>query len=63
MRSADVEGRSEERGVCMEDFELQFNTAWYDFLSETRYQQQTLQGDILEIAIATNRYRFPADVR
>ncbi|MBD59202.1 MAG: hypothetical protein CL808_03655 [Citromicrobium sp.] len=24
---------------------------------------QTLQGDILEIAIATNRYRFPADVR
>ncbi|HCV17913.1 MAG TPA: outer membrane protein assembly factor BamA, partial [Alteromonas sp.] len=30
----------------LEDFELQFNTAWYDFLSETRYQQQTLQGDM-----------------
>ena len=26
MRSADVEGRSEERGVCMEDFELQYRT-------------------------------------
>ncbi len=30
----------------LEDFELQYNTAWYDFLSETRYQQQTLQGDM-----------------
>ena len=26
--------------------ELQFDTPWWDFLSETRYQQQTLQGDM-----------------
>lgn len=30
----------------MEAFELQFDTPWWDFLSETRYQQQTLQGDM-----------------
>lgn len=30
----------------MENMELQFDTAWWDFLSETRYQQQTLQGDM-----------------
>ena len=30
----------------MEDLELQFDTPWWDFLSETRYQQQTLQGDM-----------------
>ena len=26
--------------------ELQFDAPWWDFLSETRYQQQTLQGDM-----------------
>ncbi|AXR05678.1 outer membrane protein assembly factor BamA [Salinimonas sediminis] len=30
----------------MEDLELQYDTPWWDFLSETRYQQQTLQGDM-----------------
>jgi outer membrane protein insertion porin family len=30
----------------LDGFELQYDTAWYDFLSETRYQQQTLQGDM-----------------
>ena len=30
----------------MEAFELQYDTPWWDFLSETRYQQQTLQGDM-----------------
>ena len=30
----------------MEDMELQYDTPWWDFLSETRYQQQTLQGDM-----------------
>ena len=30
----------------MKDLELQFDTPWWDFLSETRYQQQTLQGDM-----------------
>lgn len=30
----------------MEDLELQFDAPWWDFLSETRYQQQTLQGDM-----------------
>lgn len=30
----------------MENLELQFDTPWWDFLSETRYQQQTLQGDM-----------------
>ncbi|MBU2977870.1 outer membrane protein assembly factor BamA [Alteromonas sp. C1M14] len=30
----------------MDDIELQFDTPWWDFLSETRYQQQTLQGDM-----------------
>ncbi len=30
----------------MEGMELQFDTPWWDFLSETRYQQQTLQGDM-----------------
>ncbi|WP_100655881.1 outer membrane protein assembly factor BamA [Alteromonas flava] len=29
-----------------EQMELQFNTPWWDFLSETRYQQQTLSGDM-----------------
>ncbi|MCW8107550.1 outer membrane protein assembly factor BamA [Alteromonas ponticola] len=29
-----------------ENWELQFDTPWWDFLSETRYQQQTLQGDM-----------------
>ncbi|WP_100642197.1 outer membrane protein assembly factor BamA [Alteromonas facilis] len=29
-----------------EQMELQFNAPWWDFLSETRYQQQTLSGDI-----------------
>lgn len=32
--------------VLLEDFELKYDTAWWDFLSETRYQQQTLQGDM-----------------
>lgn len=27
-------------------FELEFETPWWDFLSETRYQKQTLEGDI-----------------
>ncbi|UAA39713.1 outer membrane protein assembly factor BamA [Paraneptunicella aestuarii] len=27
-------------------FELDFDTPWWDFLSETRYQKQTLEGDI-----------------
>ncbi|RDV24406.1 outer membrane protein assembly factor BamA [Alteromonas aestuariivivens] len=30
----------------LEGLELQFDTPWWDFLSETRYQQQTLQGDM-----------------
>lgn len=30
----------------LNEFELQFDTPWWDFLSETRYQQQTLQGDM-----------------
>ncbi len=30
----------------LSDWELQFDTPWWDFLSETRYQQQTLQGDM-----------------
>lgn len=30
----------------MKDLELQYDTPWWDFLSETRYQQQTLQGDM-----------------
>ena len=29
-----------------ETMELQFDAPWWDFLSETRYQQQTLSGDI-----------------
>ena len=32
-----------------ETMELQFGTPWWDFLSETRYQQQTLSGDIESI--------------
>ncbi|GGW73206.1 outer membrane protein assembly factor BamA [Alteromonas halophila] len=28
------------------NFELQYDTPWWDFLSETRYQRQTLQGDM-----------------
>lgn len=32
--------------LLMENFELQFDKPWWDFLSETRYQQQTLQGDM-----------------
>ena len=27
-------------------FELEFDTPWWDFLSETRYQKQTLEGDV-----------------
>ena len=27
-------------------FELEFDTPWWDFLSETRYQKQALEGDI-----------------
>ncbi|MFC3093152.1 outer membrane protein assembly factor BamA [Alteromonas sediminis] len=30
----------------MDQFELQYDTPWWDFLSETRYQQQTLNGDM-----------------
>ena len=30
----------------MEQFELQYDQAWWDFFSETRYQQQTLNGDM-----------------
>ncbi|MCW8091662.1 outer membrane protein assembly factor BamA [Alteromonas sp. ASW11-130] len=30
----------------LDNWELQFDTPWWDFLSETRYQQQTLQGDM-----------------
>lgn len=29
-----------------EQMELQFDTPWWDFMSETRYQQQTLSGDM-----------------
>jgi outer membrane protein insertion porin family len=29
--------------------ELKFNTPWWDFMSETRYQQQTLSGDMENI--------------
>ncbi|MCF2950152.1 outer membrane protein assembly factor BamA [Paraglaciecola aquimarina] len=30
----------------LEQVELQFDTPWWDFLSETRYQKQTLTGDM-----------------
>lgn len=30
----------------LSQFELQFDKPWWDFLSETRYQQQTLNGDM-----------------
>ncbi len=30
----------------LELFELKFDTPWWDFLSETRYQKQTLTGDM-----------------
>ncbi|MEP0175071.1 MAG: outer membrane protein assembly factor BamA [Paraglaciecola sp.] len=30
----------------LDPIELKFNTAWWDFLSETRYQKQTLTGDM-----------------
>jgi outer membrane protein insertion porin family len=30
----------------LEQIELQFGTPWWDFLSETRYQKQTLTGDM-----------------
>lgn len=30
----------------MKGFELNFDTPWWDFLSETRYQKQTLEGDM-----------------
>ncbi|MEP0355708.1 outer membrane protein assembly factor BamA [Paraglaciecola sp.] len=30
----------------LEPIELKFDTAWWDFLSETRYQKQTLTGDM-----------------
>ncbi len=29
-----------------QQMELKFNTPWWDFLSETRYQKQTLSGDL-----------------
>ncbi len=29
-----------------EEFELNFDTPWWDFLAETRYQKQTLEGDM-----------------
>ncbi len=32
-----------------EQMELQFDTPWWDFMSETRYQQQTLTGDMENI--------------
>ncbi|MBT0585006.1 outer membrane protein assembly factor BamA [Alteromonas oceanisediminis] len=32
--------------LLFDQMELQFNTPWWDFMSETRYQQQTLSGDI-----------------
>lgn len=32
--------------TLLSQLELQFDRPWYDFLSETRYQQQTLQGDL-----------------
>ncbi len=30
----------------LETFELNFDAPWWDFMSETRYQKQTLEGDI-----------------
>lgn len=30
----------------LKTFELEFDTPWWDFLSETRYQKQTLEGDV-----------------
>lgn len=30
----------------LEDFELGFDAAWWDLLAETRYQKQTLEGDM-----------------
>ncbi|MBL4631454.1 MAG: outer membrane protein assembly factor BamA [Paraglaciecola sp.] len=32
--------------LLLEQIELQFDTPWWDFLSETRYQKQTLTGDM-----------------
>lgn len=30
----------------LQEFELGFDAAWWDFLAETRYQKQTLEGDM-----------------
>ncbi len=38
----------------LEQIELQFDTPWWDFLSETRYQKQTLTGDMETI---TSHYK------
>lgn len=38
----------------LEQVELKFDTPWWDFLSETRYQKQTLTGDMETI---TNYYK------
>lgn len=38
----------------IEKIELQFDTPWWDFLSETRYQKQTLTGDMETI---TSHYK------
>jgi outer membrane protein insertion porin family len=35
-----------EDDVLYKQMELQFDAPWWDFLSETRYQQQTLSGDM-----------------
>lgn len=32
--------------LLLEQMELKFDTPWWDFLSETRYQKQTLSGDM-----------------
>ncbi|MFW8590282.1 outer membrane protein assembly factor BamA [Glaciecola sp. 2405UD65-10] len=35
-----------EDDLLFDQMELQFNAPWWDFMSETRYQQQTLAGDM-----------------
>lgn len=38
-----------EDDELFKQMELRFNTPWWDFMSETRYQQQTLSGDMENI--------------
>ena len=35
-----------EDDELLQQMDLKFNTPWWDFMSETRYQQQTLSGDM-----------------